>query len=198
MLNINELSSRIGFSVVFIRKCLEKLGDILAPYTQRGEFNRILFTSNAVVIFDKIKQLKDDGLSLPEIRRSLEKDLRTNRKTGGEDSEQTPDKSDKNSDTFSQLIELYQRVNDEKEKRIKDRDEATQRILDLEKQNQQLTLTLKLLPEGKSPEELKQAWEEEQKRKREMALVIGELKNLGILRFRKRKMLLQRLEDLTP
>lgn len=199
MININELSKRTGFSVVFIRKCLDKLGDILAPYTQRGEFNRILFDSNAIVIFDQIKQFKEDGLAIPEIRRKLERDLSTNTETAkstGVKSEQTDEQSGEGGDMLNRLLQLHQRMNEEKEKRIQERDQAAQVIRELEKQNQHLSLTLKLLPEGKSPEELKAEWEEDQKRRREVAMIVGELKTLGVLQFIKRNRLMKRLEEL--
>lgn len=196
MININELSTRTGFSVVFIRKCLDKLGDILLPHTQHGEFNRLLFDNNAIVLFDKIKQLKEDGLSLPEIRRKLEKDLGTNSQTGSEKSEQTLEQGDTNSVTLQKFLDLHLQVNEEKDKRIKEQKEASEIIRELEKKNEQLSWTMKLLPEGKTPEQLKAEWEVDQKRKQEVAMIIGEMKNLSVIQFIKRKKLLARLEEL--
>jgi hypothetical protein len=195
MININELSERTGLRITFIRKCLNILNDVLDPYIQRGDFNKILFDSSGVVIFDKIKQLKDDGLSIPEIRKNLEKTIKSNQNVGIK-VDKTSTQSGDGIDLFDKVLELHQQVVEEKEKRIKDYTEKDIIIKELEKKNQELTSMFKLLPEGKTPEQIKEEWELEQKRKLEVAKVMGELKTIGILRFLKKKKLIKKLEEL--
>lgn len=67
MLTLTEVSHKTGLSQNFIRLCKNKLGDILNSYIFRGDKNRLLFDNNAIVIFDKIKKLKDEGLSISDI-----------------------------------------------------------------------------------------------------------------------------------
>ena len=67
MLTLNEVSKKTGLSQNFIRLCKNKLGDILNPYIFRGDKNKLLFDDSSIIIFDKIRKLKDDGLSISEI-----------------------------------------------------------------------------------------------------------------------------------
>ena len=63
MLTLNEVSKKTGLSQNFIRLCKTKLGDIMNPYVYRGDKNRLLFDDSSIMIFDKIRELKDQGLS---------------------------------------------------------------------------------------------------------------------------------------
>lgn len=40
---------------------------ILSPHYNRGEYNQIQFTQSGYIIFDQIKQLKEEGLNLVQI-----------------------------------------------------------------------------------------------------------------------------------
>ena len=71
MLTLNEVSKKTGLSQNFIRLSKAKLGDILSPYIYRGEKNKLLFDESVILLFDKIKSLKDDGLSLADIVRGF-------------------------------------------------------------------------------------------------------------------------------
>ena len=76
MLTINELSKRTGLSVDYIRSCQKQMGDILTPYIHQGSMNQCWFDRRGVVIFEKIKQLKDQGLSLPDIAVGFQKEIK--------------------------------------------------------------------------------------------------------------------------
>jgi len=58
--------------------------------------------------------------------------------------------------------------------------------------------TLKLLPHGKTPEQIREEWEQQQKKKQEIARITTELKNinLNLFSFWKRKKLIKKLEEL--
>ncbi|MCP4049532.1 MAG: hypothetical protein GY730_02350, partial [bacterium] len=47
------------------------MNDILNPYIERGEKNKLLLAPEIIPIFDYIKQDKDKGLSLPTIKNNL-------------------------------------------------------------------------------------------------------------------------------
>lgn len=191
MLSINELSQKTGLKVSFIRKCLNQMKPILSSYLQRGRDNMLLFDSNAVVIFDKIQQLKQQNLTLPEIGKQLKNiqlQTKQSNQTNGSEVLQTASKAQVNyedSKLFNKLFEV-----------LKQSEEKSQRILELERINQGLQGTLKLLPEGKTPEQIREKWEQEQKRKQDIVRITTELKNISILSFRKRKRLIKKLEEL--
>ena len=58
--NIKELT---GLKEPFIRKMFLELNDLFKPYVKRGNNNSLLFDSNAMMIWDKVKQLKEQDLS---------------------------------------------------------------------------------------------------------------------------------------
>ena len=67
MLTLHEVSKKTGLSQNFIRLAKTKLGDILTPYIYRGDKNKLLFDESVIFLFDRIKSLKDEGLSLADI-----------------------------------------------------------------------------------------------------------------------------------
>jgi len=197
MFTIYELSNNTGLKVDFIRKCLKSLKPFFDSYLVRGDNNSILFDSNSLVIFDKIKQLKEEGLAIPEIKIKLDQAFQ------GDQPDiikpiKTDIKSDQSLHNFQvKIYELYEQISEEKEKRIKESNEKNDIISRLEKEKTHLESTIKLLPESKSPEQIKDDYEKNQKRKREIAKLIGELKSIGTFRFIKRKKLIKQLEELT-
>jgi hypothetical protein len=77
--------------------------------------------------------------------------------------------------------------------------ERDQKIFELEQLNHHLADTLKLLPEGKTPEQLKQEWHVEQEKKDKALKIVAKLKNensSGLLSIfkRKNKQLIDELE----
>ena len=101
-----------------------------------------------------------------------------------------------NSILLEKLLQAHQTIAEEKEKRLQQLTEKDQTILDLETKKQTLENSLKLLPEGKSPEQLRREWEENYKIEKEKIKIVTEVRATGSLRFRKRKKLLNRLEEL--
>ncbi|SPD72644.1 hypothetical protein PITCH_A1430028 [uncultured Desulfobacterium sp.] len=75
MLTLHEVSQKTGLSQNFIRLCKTKLGDILNPYLYRGDKNKLLFDDNCIMTFDKIRKLKDDGLSISDIVRGFKQEF---------------------------------------------------------------------------------------------------------------------------
>ena len=74
-MNIEELIANTGLKEAFVRKCLRELREIFEPYISRGPNNSIVFDSNALKIFDQIKQEKERGHGLPTIREKLFKGM---------------------------------------------------------------------------------------------------------------------------
>jgi len=70
--NIKELT---GLKEPFIRKMFLELNDLFKPYVKRGNNNSLLFDSNAMMIWDKVKQLKEQDLSFDDIKSDLTKSI---------------------------------------------------------------------------------------------------------------------------
>ena len=146
MITINELHSKTGLKITFIRKCVKELNEILEPHIQRGNYNSINFSPNAFVIFDKIKQLKDEGLIITDIKRRLEKELKDDK--SGESKElkvhQTPfnpskdDKSQAIETLGNQILDLQEQLVREKEKTFQEIQKITlKKCVDIALKNNQ-------------------------------------------------------------
>jgi len=200
---IEQIQDLTGLKYDFLRKCLKHLRDILRPYEERGEFNRLLYNPSGLIVFDKIKQLKEEGLSIPAIKKRLENtDLPT--QTTQHQQSQTPPKTDQPQNLLNQFYDLQiihkQELKEEREKteranrEIREKEET---INQLKIQYHSLDSAIKMLPEGKTPEQIRQQWEQEKNKKAEIALLLFELKTLGPLRFIRRKKIFKELEKLT-
>ncbi len=75
MYKVNELAKLTGLKEPFIRRCLRELKDIFEPHIERGAKNSLVLASSIIPIFDKIKQDKANGLSLPAIKNLLNSDV---------------------------------------------------------------------------------------------------------------------------
>ncbi len=71
MYKVNDLAKVTGLKEPFIRRCLRELKDIFEPHIERGAKNSLVLSSSIIPIFDKIKQDKANGLSLPAIKNLL-------------------------------------------------------------------------------------------------------------------------------
>ncbi|MBC8147356.1 MAG: hypothetical protein H8E98_05170 [Bacteroidetes bacterium] len=75
MLSLKNISAQFGLSDKFLRRCINALKDELQPYQTRGEHNTILFKTASSGIFEQIKIHKENGLSVPEIAKAIQKNL---------------------------------------------------------------------------------------------------------------------------
>ena len=71
MHEINDVIQYTGLKDKFIRKCLTMFKGFLEPYVHRGTFNKILIDDSGLVLFDRIRQLKEEGLSIPQIQKEI-------------------------------------------------------------------------------------------------------------------------------
>lgn len=81
-MQIQELLKHTGLKDAFVRKCLREMDDVFKPFIKRGSKNAIIFDSNAVAIFDRIKHEKAQGYSLSSIKDILYKELNKQEKDG--------------------------------------------------------------------------------------------------------------------
>ena len=74
-MHLKELSRHTGLTVPYIRKCLDYMHPIFAPYITKGRYNRIQIAPEGVVLFSHIAKLKAQDLTVAEIKRRLEKSM---------------------------------------------------------------------------------------------------------------------------
>jgi DNA-binding transcriptional MerR regulator len=194
MLTLKELANQTGLSENVIRKYLRLLGSFLRPYIKRGQSNKLLFDPNCVVIFSEIKQQKDQGKTAKEITSFLKKGCVPEKEISYQ--ELSVDQAGQTQDPAQQIQELYQMLLEEKEKRIRDRDERELKIVRAEMKNVKLRELMKQLPEGKTPFRIRKEWDQAERNAEMAGDIIEELQGLSVLRFMKRKKLLAKLAEL--
>ena len=193
MFTIDYISTDMGLSIPFIRKCLKQLDKILKPHYSRGDSNQIIFTESGYVIFDQIKRLKAQGLNINIIREHLEQQLHQTSK-----SEETAIQSVVKH--MPEYFDMFNKLFEEKEARFKERAEHQQRIMELEYLSDHLKSQLLYLTDGRTPEEVKQQWQQEQLDKQRIAWILKEIESLegifSVVNYFKRKKLYKELREL--
>jgi DNA-binding transcriptional MerR regulator len=210
MLTLHEVSKKTGLSQNFIRICKTKLGDILNPYIFRGNKNRLLFDDSVIVIFDKIRRLKDEGLSISDIVHGFKQEFTTSLLNTNKDKlnlKQTENLYSVNeaSSTVDALLKnmIHGRVHAleadktklelEKKEIMQKLYDREKRIKDLERVNQEMKTDLKSLPFGRTPEQIRADYASHQQAKKEKMRLLMELKNSGCFSFLKRARIIKDL-----
>ncbi len=75
MYNVKDFAKLTGLKEPFVRRCIRELKDVFEPHIERGAKNSLVLGSSIIPIFDKIKQDKANGLSLPAIKNLLSSDV---------------------------------------------------------------------------------------------------------------------------
>jgi DNA-binding transcriptional MerR regulator len=194
MLTIKDLTSQTGLSENVIRKYIRLFGSFLRPYIKRGTANKLLFDPNCLVIFQEVKKLKDGGKTAKEIITTLKKNGHTSKEISYQ---KLPSGQTGQAEEYNRSLQtLYQNLLAEKDKRIRDRDQRDLKMTRLEIQNIKLQESLKLLPGGKSPNRIRNDWDQDKRNAHTASVLVQELKSLSSFRFRKRKKLLGQLTEL--
>jgi DNA-binding transcriptional MerR regulator len=193
MFTIDYIAKDMGFTIPFVRKCLKQMDAVFKNCYKKGEFNRIYFNQNGYVVFDQIKQLRATGLKIEAIKTHLENQLKHS---------QTPSFTDINTEqtAVNQIpydLNIINKLFEEKEARLKDKEESQERIRELEQLAEHLQGKLLYLTDGRTPEEVKQQWQLDKAR---ISAILKELEELdGIfsnLKYMKRKKLYKELQGL--
>jgi len=210
MLTLKEVSKKTGLSQNFIRLCKTKLGDILKPYIYRGDKNKLLFDDSSVMVFDKIRKLKDEGLSISDIVRGFKQEFTVSLLNANKDklnlmqAENLYDAEEPNTSVDSLLKNMIHgriqaleadktKLELEKKEIIQKFRDQDKRIKELERANQEMKTQLKTLPYGRTPEQIRGDYDSQQQLKKEKMRLLIELKNAGCFSFFKRRRIIKEL-----
>ena len=118
-----------------------------------------MIDSNGLVIFEQIRELKRQGLALPDIKTALETAIETGSLSipgHGETELDKPGKQD--SQVLKELLNTQARLTDEMTARLEDTrqharelQEKDKEISDLHRKVDTLDMALRMLPDGKTP-----------------------------------------------
>ena len=212
MLTLSEISKKTGLSQNFIRLCKTKLGDILTPYIYRGEKNKLLFDESAVMLFDKIRSLKDEGLSLADIVHGFKQEFTVATMKANRDKLRlnqidnlNHDGSENSSDDILLKNMIHGRIQaleadktklelekNEIKQKVNDQDK---RIKELEQANLKLKAELNSLPYDRTPQQIRNDYEAHYHQKKENLRLLTELKNAGTFSFFKKRRIIKELME---
>lgn len=117
--NIKELT---GLKEPFIRKMFLELNDLFKPYVKRGNNNSLLFDSNAMMIWDKVKQLKEQNLSFDDIKNDLTKSILNETNKNQFQSEYNLEQTNLNDVVLKEVKTMYKELLLSKDETIKAKD----------------------------------------------------------------------------
>ena len=200
---VSDICKFTGLKEPFIRRCIRECRDLLTQWSIRGDNNSILFEDSALKFFDRVKQLKEEGANLVQIKTVLLKELEPQ-------SHESQVKDDANAlelkiaepidnDVVNVLLTEYKSI----------QKEVVDSHKDVVKAKDELIVGLKqqmfLLTDGRTPEEIRIRRSEEKVEQKELQKIqlrrvslIGELKALEgkIFSGQKRLEILKQLEEI--
>ena len=138
---IEHIEERTGLPRKYLDRCSSQLRRALDPHRIQGEKNKYFYNDNGLVLFDRIKQLKEGGYTLANIAETLESD----RASTVENSRQTLESEQRNSTGNGFNEKLLNALTDSYKDTIKAKEET---IGELRKQ-------LQFLTDGRSPDEIR-------------------------------------------
>lgn len=153
---IQDLQNKTGFSMPLLRKILADILPLMTTMYTKGQKNALMFNSNALIVLDKVKQLKDNGLNLPSIRKELEQQINNNKNVKIDSNSHL--NTSINTEHFKDLLLEIKEAN-EKILKVKDEVIASKEQVIKELQNKVLFIT-----DGKSLEILKLEQQEKQEK----------------------------------
>ena len=156
----NDIQQRTGLKPDFINHCNSKLGDLLGQFRIKGDKNKLFYDGNGLRLWDVIKQHKERGENIRQIRDAVEaivhpgpqttepthKPTSQTFQTNSQDSQDTAGEGRASDQPLKKIERLYERMLEDKERQIAQAQERTDEV------KQVLRM---LLPPGKTPEQVK-------------------------------------------
>ena len=195
-MEVKDILKRFDLSRNYVTECLKHLAPFFAGHYSRGANNRLVFDSSALTLFEQIKTLKDLGKTLPQIKQVLETEIgKRGQREGNEPSTAptTPDNrgGDPTSDKLlDALTESHKSALNAKEETIQAQKETIQSL-----KNELLSL-----PDGRTPEQIKDEWNRQRQRAQKRTDLLDKLATLQrrwiFDKPRRQKQIVQQLKDL--
>lgn len=142
---VKDIQEYTGLDYHYILKCVRELPDVFtSEIIERGDNNSLLFNSNALILFDQIKQMKENNQSLKFMRSFFQNTFNQNHKTPIE-SKENQNQNELTKVLIEKLDSSNREVLNAFKETIKSKDEH---IKTLESK-------ILLITDGRSPEEVK-------------------------------------------
>ena len=138
---IEDIEKRTGLPRKYLDRCSSRLRRALGSHRIQGEKNKYFYNATGLVLFDRIKQLKEEGYTL----RNIEEILESEQASTVENSRQTLESEQGNSTVNEFNEKLLNALTDSYKDALKSKEET---IGELRKQ-------LQFLTDGRSPDEIR-------------------------------------------
>ncbi len=141
----NDIQQRTGLKPDFINHCNSKLGDLLGQFRIKGDKNKLFYDGNGLRLWDVIKQHKERGENIRQIREALEaivhpgskttepipKPTRQTFQTNPQTSQGTEGEGGGGDQPLEKIEHLYERMLEDKERQIVQAQERTDEVKQL-------------------------------------------------------------------
>ena len=163
---LEDIQNRTGLRRDFINKCNAGLSDLLSRFRTKGDKNKILYDDDGLRMWDVIKQHKEKGANIPQIREHLEKVVPPTLQTSEQSDEVSTEALQFDPQTLQSMVGksapndtqvLVNAMLQMHQQHLGDRDKGHQEIQGaLKGQIQALEKQMLLLTDGRTPEEVRQ------------------------------------------
>ncbi|GMQ82692.1 MAG: hypothetical protein BMS9Abin05_2150 [Rhodothermia bacterium] len=76
ILTIQDIEQQTGLTRKYIDRCYARFGSLLMHFRKPSpDGNKYLYSDNALVVFQQVRNFRDQGMKLPEIRDNLTREL---------------------------------------------------------------------------------------------------------------------------
>ncbi|PCJ18444.1 MAG: hypothetical protein COB02_11155 [Candidatus Cloacimonadota bacterium] len=203
--SIADICSFTGLKEPFVRRVIRECKELMVEYFRRGDNNSILFDDNGLRVFDRVKQLKQEGSSLQEIKQRLEIELVKQEELVDEQEVKSKIEVLKHNPSENSVVEKpfwYHEVKDAQEKILEAKNEL---LIGKQEVIHQLKQQMLLIADNRSPEQIQEDKERERiKLANEQDLRIDRIKLVGEIKAlegryfvgAKRLALLKKLEEI--
>lgn len=201
---ITDICKFTGLKEPFVRRCIRECRQMLGQWSIRGDNNSILFADSALKFFDRVKQLKEEGANLVQIKSVLMNDFQSQvakqeSSASNEEESSLAVEEQVSGEVVNTLIQEYKAVQKEVIESHKSALQAKDELIVGLKQQ------MYLLTDGRTPEEIRIIRRQEQAEQKELQQIrlrrvslIGELKALEgkLFSSQKRLDILKQLEEI--
>lgn len=145
--SITQICDSLNLEESQVRRAFKELKEFFENCSKRGESNKILFDSNAVAIFKRIKELSDQEPSFSEALRTVQKEIPNN---------ELPKKEDRSESVEKELITQLGNAHSKLEDAHREAHRASLEAQEARNELRMVQESLKALPAGGDTQKLKE------------------------------------------
>lgn len=162
--DLPSIEKETGLNENFLRRIIKDLPEIVEAYGQKKAHNKIFFSDNGLQLFINAGHLKRDGVTLPNIISSLKQGLPNKVKEGAKLAAEP--QSNENQFSYLTMFEsIVKTSQDQSERAFEAALKSREELINQQKSHiEDLRGSLRLLTDGRSPEEINREKEEQQRR----------------------------------